>query len=95
MGICRVRVHLVPVLLAAGSLALFAPRADATIVYGCGLNLCTVAPDGTGAKQLTTDGTSGMPYTWPSLSRDGSRMSFIRNGALSSAIRPRRTPPAR
>ncbi len=68
--------------LVAG-LALAAPPARASsIVYACGLNLCSIGADGTGQRQVTSDGTSTRPYTWPSLSRDGARMSWIRNGDL-------------
>jgi hypothetical protein len=52
------------------------------IVYGCGVNLCRVAPDGTGMRKITTDGTKAANYHWPSLSRDGRRMSWLRAADL-------------
>src|SRR5512135_498050 len=62
----------------------FAPaQASASfIVYGCGVNLCRVAPDGTGMRQITTDGTEAANYHWPSLSRGGQRMSWLRGADL-------------
>lgn len=58
------------------------PAAHAVIVYQCGNDLCRIAPDGSGRAQITSDGTGVSPYTWPSLSRDGTRMAWIRNGDL-------------
>ena len=52
------------------------------IVYGCGVNLCRVAPDGTGMRQITRDGTGAANYHWPSMSRDGRRMSWLRGADL-------------
>jgi hypothetical protein len=50
------------------------PR-QGSILFRCGDNLCSVAPDGSGRKQLTTDGHSGGPsYGWLSASKDGSRL---------------------
>lgn len=59
-----------------------APARASSIVYSCGYDLCAIAPDGSGQHPVTTDGTSTSPYTWPSLSLDGTRMSWIRNGDL-------------
>lgn len=59
-----------------------AATARASIVYQCAINLCRVEADGTGQAQITSDGTAVSPYTWPSLSRDGTRMAWIRNGDL-------------
>jgi hypothetical protein len=47
-----------------------------SIIFRCGANLCSVAPDGSGRTQLTTDGRSGGPsYGWVSASKDGSRLA--------------------
>jgi dipeptidyl aminopeptidase/acylaminoacyl peptidase len=50
------------------------------IVYGCGSDLCAVAPDGGARKRLTRDGEKppSRPYREPSLSRDGRRIAFAR-----------------
>jgi hypothetical protein len=70
------------------ALTLIAPTAavasSSVIVYGCGPNLCRVSPDGTGLKQLTSDGQSGtsMAYGGPSLSRDGSKLAFAFNNHI-------------
>jgi len=48
---------------------------EGSILFRCGDNLCSVAPDGSGRKQLTKDGRSGGPsYGWLSASKDGSRL---------------------
>ena len=78
-GVAR---SVIAVLLALVVALVFVPAAPATITYQCGVNLCRVAGDGTGQAQITSDGTATSPYTWPSLSRDGSRMAWIRNGDL-------------
>ncbi len=77
----RLRVATVAAIALAGA-ALPSAAIGSSIVYQCGLNLCRIAPDGSGQAQVTTDGTSVRPYTWPSLSRDGTRMAWIRNGDL-------------
>ncbi len=55
------------------------------IVYQCGPafeNLCRITPDGSGQAQLTADGS----YSSPSLSRDGTRLAFVRgSGELFTA----------
>src|SRR5438270_7088212 len=48
-----------------------------TIYYRCGGNICTIRPDGTARKQLT----SGGGYVTPSISRDGTKLAFIRNNS--------------
>src|SRR5579862_3980344 len=58
------------------------------LIYQCGsgfANLCRVKPDGTGKQQLTSDGTAGSSYSSPSLSRAGTRLAFIKGGAVFSA----------
>lgn len=59
-----------------------ASPASAVIVFECSDNLCRINGDGTGRTQITTDGTATNDYHWPSLSRDGTRMSWIRHGGL-------------
>jgi hypothetical protein len=70
------------VLLALGACAAAAPSASAAIVFECADNLCRINADGSGRAQLTSDGTPTNDYHWPSLSRDGTRMSWIRHGGL-------------
>lgn len=73
----------VGVLLALVALGGLAPAsAEAVIVYECQDNLCRVNSDGSGAAQLTTEGSATNDYHWPSISRDGTRMSWIRHGGL-------------
>lgn len=69
-----------PLALALGP----AVRADAaSVTYACGDNLCRVEADGSGDRQITSDGTATDGYHWPSLSRDGTRMAWTRgNGSL-------------
>ncbi len=57
-----------------------AAPAGAVIDFQCGDNLCQVNSDGSQPKQLTNNGTSGDPYTGPSLSSDGSELSVAFNG---------------
>ena len=56
------------------------PAGASEIVYTCGYNLCAVNPDGTGATQLTSDGSGQAGYSSPSLSRDGSKLAFAYGG---------------
>jgi hypothetical protein len=68
------------VLLVLGGLTVGAARAEASfLVYMCGGNLCRINADGSGATQLTHDGHAGTAheYAGPSLSRDGSKLSFV------------------
>lgn len=61
---------------ASGTPGAGAPAAE-RIVYGCGVNICAAATDGSGQHQLTTDGGQGATqYIEPSVSLDGSRMVF-------------------
>lgn len=50
-----------------------ADASASTIYYRCGGNICTIAPDGTGQRQLTTGGG----YVTPSISRDGTKLAFV------------------
>ncbi|MDO8631316.1 MAG: hypothetical protein Q7R41_12565, partial [Phycisphaerales bacterium] len=62
-----------------------APANASFLIFQCGAdqNLCRINPDGTGLQQITSDGSPTAGYHWPSLSRDGTRMSWIRgNGDL-------------
>jgi hypothetical protein len=68
-------VVLLPLLLVAFGITTTASASE--IAYECGPNLCAINPDGTGQKQLTTDGTGlGHRYIYPSISRDGSKLAF-------------------
>ena len=59
----------------AGSAGAAAPTGEGTILFRCGDNLCSVAPDGSGRKQLTTNGRKGGPsYGWLSATKNGSRL---------------------
>lgn len=74
-------------LLAVGAFA--AGSASASyIVYVCGANLCEVNPDGTGQRALTSDGGGAAgSYSTPSLSRDGTLLSFDKgNGAYAMTM---------
>jgi hypothetical protein len=77
----------------AGLTSLTVPPATArsrpsVLVYSCGrgfANLCQVSGDGTGARRLTTDGSATVfakRYASPSLSRDGSRLAYLRGYGL-------------
>jgi hypothetical protein len=48
------------------------------VVFVCAPNLCAVDGDGANRRQLTADGVGSVDYVSPSLSRDGSRMTFRR-----------------
>ncbi len=62
--------------LALGVLAAAAPARADSLLYRCGPNVCRVALDGSGRRQLTTDGKPGGPvYSWLSATRDGSRLA--------------------
>jgi hypothetical protein len=77
---------------AAAAVATAAPAAADSLLYRCGGNDCRVAPDGTGRRQLTTDGRPGGPaYSWLSATRDGSRMAVSKAGSayvLDGSARP-------
>jgi hypothetical protein len=87
----RGALAVVAVLAAMLALAAAADTAAASfIVYQCGpsfQNLCRIAPDGSDPTPLTTDGQSpGGAYASPSLSRDGTRLAFVRgSGQLFTA----------
>ena len=66
--------------IAAVVIGATAAPASAVIDFQCGDNLCQVNSDGSQPKQLTNNGTSGDPYTGPSLSSDGSELSVAFNG---------------
>jgi hypothetical protein len=46
------------------------------LLYRCGANVCRVAPDGSGKRQLTR---GSAPHTWISASADGSRLAVVRS----------------
>ena len=62
------------------TVAASAAPAGAVIDFQCGDNLCQVNSDGSQPRQLTNNGTSGDPYTGPSLSSNGSELSVAFNG---------------
>ncbi len=69
---------IVPILaLLAGA----APAAGGELIGVCGPNLC-VATEAGAVSPLTTDGVAGtVEYTSPSLSADGTKLYYIRDGA--------------
>lgn len=80
------RAGWIGVLLAC--LALPASASASFLIYVCGNNLCRVNPDGSGKKQLTSNGTSGEGYNSPVLSRAGGRLAFLKGvggGSLYTA----------
>ena len=62
------RTALLSLLLA---LAFAAPAAADSIVYIKDANVWVAQPDGSQARALTTDGTTGLPYASPSQADDG------------------------
>ena len=63
-------------LIAAAVAVLWAEPASADLlVFRCGNDVCRVAPDGSGKRKLTREGT----HTWVSASADGSRIAVVRN----------------
>lgn len=73
-------------IVTVGSFGLGAAPAGAVIVYACGDNLCRVNSDGTNPVQLTSDGSATYQYVGPSLSSDGTTLSFAINSAPSPGI---------
>lgn len=71
------RAFLLPA-LATGALVAPAAASAATydIVHVCGTNLCRVNSDGTGARQITTDGSDSASYGTPSFDATGRRLAF-------------------
>ena len=70
----------------AGS-ATAARTASSVLVYSCGRafeNLCQVNPDGSGHKQLTSNGRTSAParYAAPSLSRNGAKLAYLLGSQL-------------
>ncbi len=63
----------------AAVLAIAASPASADLLlYRCGPNICRAAPDGSGKRQLTTDGRPRGPlYSWLSATADGSRLAVV------------------
>jgi Tol biopolymer transport system component len=60
---------------------------SSVLVYSCGTafeNLCQINPDGSGRGRLTSDGRSAPSrrYASPSLSRDGSKLAYLRGYEL-------------
>jgi Tol biopolymer transport system component len=71
-----------PALVLGVAFAIVAPAHASFIVYSCGANLCRVNPDGSGQRQLTSNGEPGTSavYGSPSLTRDGHRLAFTYKG---------------
>jgi Tol biopolymer transport system component len=81
-GFATVVMAVAVVVPAAGARAV-----SSVLVYSCGRafeNLCQVNPDGSGRRQLTTDGAARFParYISPSLSRDGRKLAYLRGYRL-------------
>ena len=81
--------------LAAALLAQPAAASASRLIYQCHDDLCSIRPDGGGRERLTRDGHR-MPYTDPSVSRDGRRLAFGHADARApeisdSRVRNRRT----
>ncbi|MGO9975821.1 MAG: hypothetical protein ACLP01_24065 [Solirubrobacteraceae bacterium] len=72
--------------MTVASFGLGAAPAGAVIVYACGDNLCRVNSDGPNPVQLTSDGSVIHQYVGPSLSSDGTTLSFAINSATSPGI---------
>jgi hypothetical protein len=64
----------------AAAAALPAEAGASRIVYGCGYELCSISPDGSGRKRLTHDGHRSPRHLYrePSVSRSGRRLAFVR-----------------
>jgi len=78
-------IVLVPASLAGSAAA--ARTAPSVLVYSCGRafeNLCQVNPDGSGRKQLTSNGRPSPParYAAPSLSRNGTKLAYLLGSQL-------------
>lgn len=69
---------IVAALLIGASVIVPANAGASFIVYGCGHNLCRINPDRSGQTQSTNNGSATQPYHWPSLSRNGRAMSWLR-----------------
>jgi Tol biopolymer transport system component len=64
----------------AAAAALPAEAGASRIVYGCGYELCSISPDGSGRNRLTHDGHRSPRHLYrePSVSRSGRRLAFVR-----------------
>lgn len=87
MAVRRLRLLLSLTVIAFSAVVAAATLTPATaqasfIVYTCGVDLCRVDPAGASPRRITTDGTSVANYQWPSVSRDGRRMSWLRGNDL-------------
>src|SRR3954462_1543100 len=82
----RVPRTLIPLLLALAAPGAAAQPAAAKIAFQCGANLCLVGDDGLNRRPLTTDGAPGKAYLTPSLSRDGLRLSYVREQPGSGIV---------
>jgi WD40 repeat protein len=73
-----IRIALAVTLAAAAALP--AEAGASRIVYGCGYQLCSISPDGSGRTRLTHDGHRSPRHVYrePSVSRSGNRLAFVR-----------------
>ncbi|HLY50585.1 MAG TPA: PASTA domain-containing protein [Solirubrobacteraceae bacterium] len=74
---------------ALGALGAFASSAQASSIFFIRSNNIWVAnPNGSGAKQVTTDGDSTLPYVWVSAAKGpSSKLAYLRNNSTSSTPR--------
>lgn len=63
-----------------GTVPVQAATTSGSIVYSYKNNIWLMAPDGTGKKQVTTDGTAASPYYSPSQSDDGNIVAVRDDG---------------
>lgn len=80
----RLRLHRIAATLALAAAITLTTAAAAHasfLVYACNGNLCRINADGSGQRQLTSDGQPGTSkvYGGPSLSRDGNKLAFAFN----------------
>jgi WD40 repeat protein len=70
----QMRLRCLLIAVAAAVVTAETAQAD-LLLYRCGTDVCRVAPDGTGKRKLTREGT----HTWLSASADGSRLAVVRD----------------
>jgi WD40-like Beta Propeller Repeat len=70
----QMRLRCLLIAVAAAVISAETARAD-LLLYRCGDDVCRVAPDGTGKRKLTREGT----HTWLSASADGRRLAVVRD----------------
>ncbi len=70
------RLALASLLLLAAWVAPAAEGAVHEIVARCGDQLCSMRSDGSGRRQITTDGSAAAPYASPAFNAAGTRLAF-------------------